>query len=701
MLPLRDVQLLCIGGAAVIDTALLLVLFERRNWRRVALPVVLLIVGAWCYHTGAFVHTLILETPGAISSFVHWLAMFTIAMGLLLMPSAMLHAVIRLRDAELTASPSRQPRYALFYVPLLALVPIGLMLAEDARGTFLALVAPLVAPYIAWLSLVNVIAAIGFHRLRHKVDLPRAPTFFSLLSVGLLVLTALHLFALAIAIPTWPDTEAYWQLAMVMSPVLLIVLLAYFILRFNFMQLVLERTIVYGVIVIGIVIGHRFLFRQFLTQWDERYQFDFAFVEAAILVVFALAYPPLRQRTSEGLRYLMGERVTAQRDNSRRMALQMAALTGQPPLQLVSWFDDSVRRAFDVEFVAIWLFDSQARITCEYAGRADSALGRSVPLGAEDAHRLRARLSEQGLAACRRHDAPTGCIETLMHKAGAQLAVPLDHPNLSGLVLLGPRARNRTLSDEQVSMIVMLVEQLGITVHSSLLQAERIAAERRALQNEKLSTLGLIAGSIAHEVKNPLSSIKTIASVLAEELAGSPQEEDLRLILGEIDRLSSTVSQLLQFARPRDDSPGSGSLLSAVSGTLRIMRHVAKERSVTIREELPTTLPAVKAGDSVLREIVFNLIGNAIDAAGPGGQIDVRLSEVGSTVELQIADNGPGLPTDVHDRLFEPFVTTKENGTGLGLYVVGRHVREASGEIHCQTEPGKGTRFIVRLPAIA
>jgi len=691
MLPFRDIQLLAIGAAAVIDTALLFALFERRNWRRVVLPVVVLIIGAWLYHVGAFIVALVLDTTGLFADLVRFGAMTAMAAGLLTMPSAMLHAVLRLRVAGLSTAVVLQRNYAAVYLPLLAIIPIAVTLANNPHGGMLDNVGPFVWPYLIWLTIVNVTAAIGFHRLRDSVDLPRGRLFFSLLVAGLLLLTAFHWFELTIAIPLWPDSAEVWQLALVLSPLTLILLFAYFILRYNFMQLVLERTIVYGLIVIGVVLAHRFILRDFLSEWDARFRFDFAFVEAAVLVFLVLAYRPLRQRTAEALRYLMGERVTTLREQTRRMAMDMANRTGQSPPRLLSWFVEAVREALQVERMVVLLMND--------AGAVSTRGGATAFISDGDACLLHTAMREQRLIACRLHDAPTGLIDDTLRRTDARLVVVIDHPRVSGLVLLGPRRLNRSLSDEQVSMIVMLVEQLSITVNNSLLQAERLAAERRALQNEKLSTLGLVAGSIAHEVKNPLSSIKTIASVLAEDLRGTPHAQDLGVIIGEIDRLSTTVSRLLQFARPASQAGGAGSLLAAIQGTLAVLRHLAKEQSVLIIQKVPTDLPDVTADENMLREIVFNLVSNAIDAAGAGGQVTVTCRGDGRFAELCVSDNGPGLTPLVQDRLFEPFVTTKEQGTGLGLYVVGRHVREIGGEIHCETEAAKGTRFIVRLPS--
>jgi signal transduction histidine kinase len=287
----------------------------------------------------------------------------------------------------------------------------------------------------------------------------------------------------------------------------------------------------------------------------------------------------------------------------------------------------------------------------------------------------------------------------VLRSAEASLAVVLAHENVAGLLLFGRGRRNRQPSEEEANAVALLAEQLAITLDNALLQAERLAAERRALQAEKLSALGLLASSLAHEVKNPLSAIKTIATVLAEDLGeGSPHAEDLRLILGEVDRLSATTGQLLEFARPASAARAPGSVGEVLTGTLRLLRHLARQQGVALETRLEEGLPPVRADEHALREIFFNLLSNSIEAAGQGGQVTVACRRLNGCVVAEVTDSGPGIAAAVRDRLFEPFLTTKESGTGLGLYLVGRRVRELGGEVRCDSGPGRGTSFTVRLP---
>jgi len=119
---------------------------------------------------------------------------------------------------------------------------------------------------------------------------------------------------------------------------------------------------------------------------------------------------------------------------------------------------------------------------------------------------------------------------------------------------------------------------------------------------------------------------------------------------------------------------------------------------VTLDVEIPDRLPAVRADDQALREIFFNLLSNSIEASGQGGRIRVHCHQENGSVVASVSDDGTGIPSAMQAQIFEPFVTTKETGTGLGLYAVSRRLREIGGDIRCDSSPQAGTTFTVRLP---
>ncbi len=257
------------------------------------------------------------------------------------------------------------------------------------------------------------------------------------------------------------------------------------------------------------------------------------------------------------------------------------------------------------------------------------------------------------------------------------------------------------LNSEQLISLSLLFEQFAATIHNRNVELARLRAERISMQKDKLSVLGLIAGSLAHEIRNPLSSMRTITSLMLEECGESRQmQNDLRVILGEIDRLSLTTLRLLDYSRPASEDHKSVNAGVVIDRLLQILSQLARQHNVELRTQLEMRPVRVMASDAILSEILFNLIRNAIEAVREQSPALVEiLTELdGDFLLIRIADNGPGVADAVRDSLFQPFVTSKPDGTGLGLYVVAERVRELQGTIACRTHSDSGTVFDVRLP---
>ncbi|MBL9081968.1 MAG: hypothetical protein JNK76_09200 [Planctomycetales bacterium] len=683
----RQFEFISVGLATVIDVVLLLALLERRNRSRVAVPVALLVAGAAMLHGGAFVRLLLMDLRGLWAMQVHWCALVVLTTGLLLVPAAMTHCCWRMFRTGLTIDPPTSPRYVIAYLPILLLLPAAMAMRDDPRGDYLELMRTLVAPYTAWFVAVGIGSAAVFWRQR-RLTAPRARQFAGSLAVVQLLAGAILAGVVVAAFAVAPENRPPLQLAALLVPLLPVLLFGYFVLRYNFMQLMLERTLVYAALLTAAMLFHHVAVLGLQNDLEDRYRVDFGIVEGLLIVVVVIAYQPLRHRASEALRYLLGVRVEETRRRMRDLAWRMAMRVEDDPQQLVAWFRQTAAETCDVASVSVWLFDETGRTTIA---------GNSSILTDNEARVLYQRLREadEQLATPR-------CLVGRLLEHDASLAVRLDRPTATGLVVFGRREANLEFSHEEANAIALVVEQLGIVLHNIALRTERLLAERRALQNEQLSTLGLLAGSIAHEIKNPLSSIKTLAAVMAEDLGPqSPHAEDVRLILGEVERLTTTTNQLLGFVRAPCPASDGCALRPLLENTLGVMRHWAHERGITIRATFDDGGACVAADEAALREVVFNLLKNAVEALERGGSVVVRTRVAGDDqVVLEIQDDGPGLAPEVQDRLFEPLVTTKPGGTGLGLYLVGREVRAAGGRIECRSGPGQGTLFTVALPKV-
>jgi len=686
----ENVQLFAYGAAAVLDLVVLLSLLERPNWQYIAVWMLMLTVGVWMWHTGVFIHALLAHSTGDLALQALWVSMVVMAVGLLMMPSAMLHGLHRFTRSGLGVSICFNPWLGLYYLPVLLSIPIGLQLATAPGEPFLDLLKDYSNAYLTWMSGTNLVVAVGLWRLQANYESPSVLRFFRSMAWTLLGITLLNVSCLTWGLQVWSDGRVWWQMIVALSPVFPTLLFAYFVLRFQLLPLVLERTLTYGAIVVGAMLLHEIVTHDLATALQAQYRVNFGLMEGVAALGLILIYQPLRQRVTEALRYLFGS-PAQHRDQNRRLSVQLASQSGERPQELLSWFAQAARQTFEVEYVTAVLFEAEDQDSFQ--------TGHEFLIPVARARWLCDQLRAADLRTCTLYDAPNRATLDVLQEAGASAVLRIDYPGQDGLLLIGPQRFRQSLGNEELNALSLLVEQLGATLHNGHLQAARLEAERRATQQEKLSSLGLIAGSIAHEVKNPLSSIKAIATVLAEELGSeSPHSEDLRFILAEIDRLAMTTSQLLEIAREPPQGQRGGQLQTSLTRTVQLLSQFARQQHVRLTIETDQDLPFVNADEGTLREIFFNLIANSIEAAGSGGDVSVSCHRDGQTVMTTVHDTGPGLPTIVQQRLFEPLVTTKEKGTGLGLYIVGVRVRGCGGEITFETGPKQGTSFFVRLP---
>jgi signal transduction histidine kinase len=195
--------------------------------------------------------------------------------------------------------------------------------------------------------------------------------------------------------------------------------------------------------------------------------------------------------------------------------------------------------------------------------------------------------------------------------------------------------------------------------------------------------------------------MKTIATLLAEDLASRDEHrKDVEMILTEIDRLTATTQRLLESARPADDTRQRSEPDTVIQKLLGILGHLARQYGVEVQTELQASQAVVVATDATLSEIFFNLIKNGIEACQNCSlpRVLITTQVVNGILEVQVVDNGAGISPELQNSLFQPFVTGKPKGTGLGLYIVAERIRELRGTISCRTEIGSGTTFELRLP---
>ena len=249
--------------------------------------------------------------------------------------------------------------------------------------------------------------------------------------------------------------------------------------------------------------------------------------------------------------------------------------------------------------------------------------------------------------------------------------------------------------------LIFLLLGVAFTYVLRLLRLTR-RIEGEAQDQQRLSYIGLLSSGIAHEVKNPLNSIQMNLQLLEEEAASGTTPEKLHgwiePIQREIRRLERLVNDFLLFSRPITIAPQPVKVGVVLESIAELVAEEARQHGVQIRVEVPEDLPLLVTDESLLRTALLNLVFNAVQALASGGNVILRASVEGKVIRLDVEDDGPGVPQEKRENVFQIFYTTKVGGTGLGLPIARRIVETLDGELVLCDAPERGACFSARLP---
>jgi signal transduction histidine kinase len=231
-------------------------------------------------------------------------------------------------------------------------------------------------------------------------------------------------------------------------------------------------------------------------------------------------------------------------------------------------------------------------------------------------------------------------------------------------------------------------------------QVEHEQYAQRISESEHLATIGQLAASLAHEIKNPLAGISGAIQVLGAALdQNHPHQEIIAESLRQIDRLDEAVKDLLIYARPKPPQTSRTNLSMVLGNALILLREEPSFRDVGVHCDGLEHPHLVEADEAQIHQVMTNLLINAAHACAAGGEIYCRVASVNSVVRTTIQDTGTGMTPEALARAFEPFFTTKSRGTGLGLSIVKRIIEAHNGRLHIGSTPGKGTQVTFELAA--
>jgi two-component system NtrC family sensor kinase len=292
----------------------------------------------------------------------------------------------------------------------------------------------------------------------------------------------------------------------------------------------------------------------------------------------------------------------------------------------------------------------------------------------------------------------------LPEELASEIAARRDEEQITGIYKqrLHHQGKFLTLNVSITPLVSKAGERIGrLLLFDDVTQRERM--EEQMTQTEKLTSLGLLAAGVAHEVNTPLAVISNYIQMLAKQMPNDdPRHSIIEKIVKQTFRASEIVNNLLNFSRTGAAELADIDVNRVVEETLSLVAHPLKTSQIHIVKQLGDALPPVRGSANKLQQVFLNLFLNARDAMPAGGMLEVRTAAHNGSVEVEVADTGAGIPREDIHRIFDPFFTTKPTGrgTGLGLSVSYGIIKEHAGKIDVRSTPGKGTSFHVEFPAL-
>jgi len=291
---------------------------------------------------------------------------------------------------------------------------------------------------------------------------------------------------------------------------------------------------------------------------------------------------------------------------------------------------------------------------------------------------------------------------------GAAILIPVARSDLHSVFFAArdASATERPFRGADLELFFVLARQAVVAMENARLYADlrdyvrRVEDSQQAmLRAEKMAAAGRLTASIAHEVNNPLQSVQNCLHLAGrDDLPPEKRKEYFELARNELERLMKTMQRMLDFYRPGATRVKRVDVLDLLKHVLSLTSQQLGQRQIQVTTDLPDSLPAIYAVSSQIQQIFFNLILNSFDAMPAGGELKISARELNQGVEMTFQDNGPGIPQDRRNNIFEPFFSTKEGGTGLGLTVSYNIVTAHGGTLDLANQKGSGACFRLFLP---
>jgi len=489
--------------------------------------------------------------------------------------------------------------------------------------------------------------------------------------------------------------------------------IAYAIARYRLMDIgvVIRKGVIYALLLSGLLVPCYAIVVVSQYVIFGLISYSFSMVTLVLLTVVGFLFPKLRFKTEDALERALFNKRSDFRETLLRSSKDMVSIVDIKALSenLVQ----TIGKTLAIEKVSLLLNnDGSGSYHLEASAGLDLALSDRVLLHREGPLVKLLQLRREPVVKEELEWVPVGpetsqTVQT-MSKLGAEISLPIiSKDKLIGILNLGHKDDRTIYSNEDLELLTMLTNQAAIAIENARLYENLKQSQDTLRRADRLSSLGLLTAGLAHEIRNPLVAIRTFTQLLPERYDDAEFREGFQgLALKEVDRICGLINDLLSFARPSKPNVAPENINDVVDNIARILETQAKEKNVAIQRDFGEILPKVWIDREQMKQVFMNLILNAIQAMHEGGSISIATRSVsrhgaepsGEFVQIEVRDTGIGISEADLQHIFDPFFTSKDEGSGLGLAVSHQIVQEHGGFVTVESTVGKGTAFFVHVP---
>lgn len=564
---------------------------------------------------------------------------------------------------------SEQIRVYLSYIPCL-FIPLALwQIWTGPYQPMLTKLSLFLLPFVVWIAYaLGVVATTELLVARGPVSQSERTNLrtlaLSFIGVGILVLASI-----GFGLGRGTTAGVYLNTLTNLGSLLPSALLAYYIYRYRYLELIIKQSLIVATFAAVVLVVYLFGIRR-LGDWaSARFGLRAGVIEAILILALTLMAAPLRGWLERSFRKLFERETALYREVVARIGTQAGQYRQLP--QLLNFIESETASALSLTQVKIILRPEDDARHESWIERLLKTAEASATI--EDDQELRDH--------------------------GFKIACALRRDDqVEGVMLV--EAAASALTQDVRAVLEVLAGQTAIAVEDCRLANQNIQLERKVAEGKRLAALGQMAATVAHEVKNPLSAIKSIAQVMSEDEALKAQHaRDLSLIVGETDRLNTSVTQLLSFASKEPPPAAPCHAKDLVQNVVALFRADANERHIVLDYLPSASAPLDGIQTAAVRDALSNLLLNALQATPAGGTVVIETFLDGNEIGFAVSDSGSGISAELQAQIWEPFFTTRQRGTGLGLAIVRKRMQEAGGSARlAPSRNGEGARFELRLP---